>query len=63
MFQVVVQVLSVSHLEAKLSDGIFFSHVMLSKKLHSLVSLKQLHQGALVEMNNNIISAEGMWAC
>lgn len=28
---------------------------MLSKKLHVLVSSKQLHQGALVEMTNNII--------
>jgi hypothetical protein len=45
---------SVARVEAKLSDGKYFSHVVLSKKLHPLVSSKQLTQGALVEMTNYI---------
>ncbi len=43
-----------AHVKAKLSDGKHYSGVVLSKKLHSLVSSKQLNQGELVQMTNYI---------
>jgi hypothetical protein len=45
---------SVARVEALLSDGKYFSRVVLIKKLHSLVTPKQLHRGAIVQMTNYI---------
>jgi hypothetical protein len=43
-----------AHVEAKLSDRKHYSGVVLSNKLHFLVSSKQLYQGVLVQMTNYI---------
>ncbi len=45
---------SVARVEALLSDGKYFSRVVLIKKLHSLVTSKQLHRGVIVHMTNYI---------
>jgi hypothetical protein len=45
---------SVARVNALLSDGKYFSRVVLIKKLHSLVTLKQLHHVIIVQMTNYI---------
>jgi hypothetical protein len=54
MLQVLILVCLVHRIEAALLDGKHFSCVMLIKKLHSLVSLKQLHHGVIVQITNYI---------
>ena len=45
---------SVARVNALLSGGKYFSRVVLIKKLHSLVTSKQLHRGVIVQMTNYI---------
>jgi hypothetical protein len=50
---------TVARVEAKLSDGKHYCSVVLSKKLHYLISSKQLYQGVLVQMTNYISQCVG----
>jgi hypothetical protein len=55
MLQVVIQVLLVLPVsKGMLSDGKYFSRIVLIKNIHSLVTLKQLHCGVVVQMTNYI---------